>query len=111
MPLEGSLDVSVDGVRVVFSLHVQNTGEGLVTLDFRSGQRADYVVFEDDTEVYRWSEGRMFTQAVGTESIEPGVSVAYRGEWSEPAPGNYTVIATLEAVGNSVETSATFEVS
>lgn len=110
MTLEGSLDVAVDPESVGFSFVVHNEGDTPETLEFRSGQSAEFVVYEDRTEAYRWSDGRMFTQAIRTETIEPGDSVIYSGEWPEPDTGTFKVVASLEAVERTVEASAEFYV-
>lgn len=110
MTLEGALDVSVAETIVEFTFSLHNAGDDPETLEFRSGQTAEFVVYEDKTEVYRWSDGRMFTQAIQTETIEPGDSVTYSGEWQEPSPGTYKAVATLEAVDTAVEATAEFYV-
>src|SRR5688500_15643838 len=63
-PLASSLDVRVaDGVR--FTLHVTNRGGRNLELMFPSGQTHDFVVLDAaGKQLWRWSEGRMFTQAM-----------------------------------------------
>lgn len=109
MPLDGRLDVIVDeGVEFAFT--VINTGSEPVDLEFRSGQVADFTVSEDNSVVWQWSEDKMFTQALQSETIAPDESVTYSGLWPDPDPGSYTVIATLEAVNASVDATAEFSV-
>lgn len=88
------------GKPVTWSLRVRNDGGEAVTLTFPSGKRGDVVLEgEKDEEVYRWSEGRFFTEAVGRERLGPNQEVVYRLE--EPSlsvePGDYDLVATLAA--------------
>ena len=52
----------------------------------------------------------MFTQAIRTETLGPGASVTYSGDWPEPETGTFKAVATLEAVGVDVEASEEFYV-
>ena len=88
------------GKPVSWSLTVRNEGGEEVTLTFPSGKRGDVVLEgERDEEVYRWSEGRFFTEAVSRERLRPDQEVVYRLE--EPSlslePGDYDLVATLAA--------------
>lgn len=49
-----------------------NHTQSAVVLDFTSGQRCDFVIEgEEGDEVWRWSEGRMFTAEVGKVTLSP----------------------------------------
>lgn len=94
--LSGELAVETgDTVRFVFA--VENTGEKPARLTFRDGGHADCVVFDGDEEVWRWSEGRLFTQAIEHDTLEPGDTRRYGFEWESPASGEYTARAELRA--------------
>lgn len=82
---------------VEFELVVENADAGSMDLAFRSGMLADFAVLDGDAEVWRWSEGRMFTQVLQTQSLDPGETKAMTAEWSDPDPGDYEVVATLES--------------
>lgn len=69
MSLEGTLAVSVEPDAVGFQFTVTNAGTESVTLDFPSGQIADIAISSATGERWRWSDSRLFTQA-----IEPGHS-------------------------------------
>ena len=96
MSLEATLDASVDGA-VEFEFTVNNTGDGPVELQFRSGKVADVAVLDDGEEVWRWSAGRMFTQALQSRTLAPGESVSHQFTWDDPQSGTYTARGTLEA--------------
>ncbi len=98
MPLAGTLDVTTEGA-VSFSFRVVNDGTSAIDLTFRSGKRADVVVRdrESQEEVWRWSDGRMFTQALERATLRPGEQIEQRFEWTDPDPGTYIAVGTLEA--------------
>jgi hypothetical protein len=103
-----SVDRTDDGVQ--FSLAVENAGDDPVTLSFRSGMRADFAVRDGDEELWRWSEGRMFTQALGSETIEPGGRRSFGATWAEPEPGGYTAVGELAADDHDATAETEFSV-
>ena len=96
MSLEATLDASVDGA-VEFEFRVRNTGDEPVELQFRSSKAADIAVLDDGEEVWRWSAGRMFTQALQSRTLAPGESASHQFTWDDPQSGTYTARGTLEA--------------
>lgn len=104
-----SLEAQVADAAVHFRLHATNTSQAPVVLDFASGQRFDFIVRgAGGSELWRWSEDRMFTQALGQETIPPGETVTFEGSW--PAQGR---TGTYEVVGRittrpPLEQNATF---
>lgn len=111
MPLEGNLEVTVEGQRVTFAFTVENGGTRPVELEFRSGKVADVVVSEDEQVVWRWSEGQMFTQALDTETLQPGEKFTREMTWEDPPPGQYTAEATLDAPNLTLVERESFSVS
>lgn len=108
MSLDATLDVSSGRDGVEFTLTVQNAGTEFVELEFRSGLIADFVVREDGEEVWRWSDGRMITQAIETEALAPGESFSYSATWEDAGPGEYDVEALLQTRNADVGASETF---
>ncbi|MFC7187011.1 BsuPI-related putative proteinase inhibitor [Halorubrum yunnanense] len=105
---------------VMLALTVTNGGDDPVTLRFRTGQRADFAAFEpaagdgaDDPRrstvgpVWRHAEGRLFTGALGTETLAPGESATYEATWPDPPAGEYLVVGTLTAEEGDAEATAT----
>ncbi|HUH11550.1 MAG TPA: BsuPI-related putative proteinase inhibitor [Longimicrobiales bacterium] len=77
-----SLEAQVREAGVHFRLHATNTSGAPLVLDFRSGQRFDFIVREaNGGEVWRWSEDRMFTQALGQETLDAGETVTFEATW------------------------------
>lgn len=109
MSLHARLEVAVDDA-VEFRLVVSNVGDEPVELAFRSGLLADFAVHADDSEVWRYSDGRAFTQALRSETLSADGSTAFEATWDAPEPGEYVAVATLEATGVDLGATATFEV-
>jgi hypothetical protein len=110
-PLVGHLDVVVGEAGVAFAFVATNPDADPVDVTFRSGQVADIAVYGNDrAEVWRWSDDRMFTQAVRTETVEPGGSLSHRAVWEDPEPGEYVAEASLEATDATLVVRAEFEV-
>jgi hypothetical protein len=110
-PLASSLGVKVDdGVEFVF--HVTNAGAKKLELTFPSGQTHDFVVLDSlDNEVWRWSEGRMFTQSLQNKMLGTGETLSYEDSWPlSDAHGRYVAVAQLMSANFPVETRVEFDV-
>ena len=102
--MDGSLDVRVPdplvaGQPVTWTLSVKSDEDEAVTLVFSSGQDGDVVLEREGEELYRWSDGRFFTQALRCRDVPPGATLTFelRGESLDVEPGDYTLRATLAA--------------
>jgi hypothetical protein len=111
MSLQGTLDVTV-GDGVAFSFTVHNEGDQPVDLQFSDAQTFDVVVesAEDDTEVWRFSEGMMFAQMLQEQTLPPDASETYEATWEAPDPGQYRAHGTLAATNVTCEAEASFTV-
>jgi len=90
------------GQPVRLILAVKNVGAEPKTLRFSSGQRYDFVVALAGREVWRWSKGKLFTQALTSITLAPGETIRFRETWRQEddldrkvQPGEYTVTAIL----------------
>jgi hypothetical protein len=109
-PLAPSLDVRVDG-RVEFRFAVTNEGKKKLELMFRDGQTHEVVVLDTlGREVWRWSDGRLFTQAIQNRVLRQSDQLRYAETWKDPAPGTYVAVARLEAMNHPVEERVRFTV-
>lgn len=110
--LTATLDVEVDGDTATFALRVTNEGDDPVSLTFSDGQRAEFVVRDagTDAERWRWSEGRMFPQMLGSEEVAPGESIAYEAEWTAPENGSFVCRGELVDNANSASAAESFAV-
>lgn len=84
-----------------FKLVFKNTGESPLVLEFPTSQVYEIIVNkETGEEVYRYSEGRSFLQAIQTIKLKPGESKKWIEKWdyqknSAVVPGEYSVTAFL----------------
>lgn len=109
-PLAPSLDVAVnDGV--TFNFDVTNAGERKLELLFTDGRTHDIVVMDSlGREVWRWSEGRMFTQAVQARVLRARDTIKFADAWSDAKPGSYVAVASLPSRNYPVEHRVAFVV-
>jgi Intracellular proteinase inhibitor len=109
--LDSRFNVTVAPRGIQFALGVTNVGKKHVELTFRSGQSYDFVVVDSvGREVWRWSNGRMFTQGVQNKQLSTGDTMRARELWTAPVPGRYTAIATLNSTNFPTEQRADFVV-
>ncbi len=104
----GDIDVDLDvneeslgpARRIGFTLTACNTTEEPVERPFPTGQRYDFEVTRDGQFVWRWSDGRAFTQVYGSERWEPGECKTYTDYWNGRYPdGSRAESGFYEAVG------------
>jgi hypothetical protein len=110
MTLQSSVTATVGADRVEFEYTVENVGSDPEKLQFRSGLEADFAVLDSDDEVWRASDGRMFTQALQSGEIASGDSRTFPGAWEDPDSGTYTVVAELNTTGPDAEARTDFSV-
>ncbi len=88
------------GEEVLITLVKKNVTARNITLSYRSSQRYDFVVRRgpERGEVWRWSRGRSFAQAISSVTLSPGESQVFRVTWDQRnnrgrqvAPGTFTV--------------------
>lgn len=95
-------------------LTLRNTREQPVELQFGSGQRFEIVLKNaKGEEVYRWSNGKFFTQALGSETLGPGernwaetIRLAPEGATLPFPEGRYTAEAWLTTLDGEKRFSA-----
>lgn len=89
------------GPAFVFTLGVMAPADERATLRFDDGRQFDFVVHQDGKEVWRWSDGRVFHQAVHTRSIDAGALHTFVHVWdgrddqNNPVQGEAVVEAFL----------------
>lgn len=113
MTLEGSLETAGDdtGNAVLFVFTVTNEGDDPVELQFSDACKAEFVVEDDDEEVWRFTDGRVFAQVLSSETLEPGAATSYEAEWAAPKPGEYVAVAALRARNQTCEARTDVSVS
>jgi hypothetical protein len=107
-----SFTVSVEHKSIRFALDVTNPTKKDIELTFPDGQTHDFIVLDSvGREMYRWGEGRMFTQSVQNRTIDGGdtMHIAERAELDLP-PGSYIAVAKLRSTNFPVQERVPFEV-
>jgi len=74
------------------TLNVRNLSGKARSFTLQTGQAYDFAAFSlERGEVWRWSKGMFFTQAVSEMNFEPGDSKVFKVAWNTPVvePGQY----------------------
>jgi len=86
------------GQTVVMKMTVANPFNELVILQFTSGQTYDFVIWDsNDQNVWQWSDGKVFTQALQQRELASGESYEVSTRWTVPEgetklpPGLYRI--------------------
>ncbi|HEX8696662.1 MAG TPA: BsuPI-related putative proteinase inhibitor [Longimicrobium sp.] len=112
-PLVTTLQVLAARGQVQVALAVTNASAAPVVLEFRSAQRYDFAVQDGERTLWRWSEGRGFAQAVGADTLPPGVTRSWSESWT-PSPGHagreFTAVGTLTAANLPREQRSAFRI-
>lgn len=109
-----TLDVRQRGHQLAFTFSITNNAKKKLELVFPSGQTHDLVVLDAaGEEIWRWSNGRMFTQALQNRVLAGGDTLAYEMIWSPPAAAAdsnapLTAVATLLSDNHPLEQRAEF---
>ena len=100
-----SLNVVRVGEQLRFSFNVANAGSRRVEVKFSSGQTHDIVVLDSaGRELWRWAEGRMFTEARQYRAIGGGDSLVLEDGWDRPsASGKLVAVAVLKSTNYPIE--------
>ena len=99
-----------DAEKLRFTLSVKNNTTKMLELRFPDGQTHDFYVKDFAGKViWRWSEGRMFTSAMRSETLKGKGETAYEESWNtEGQHGSFTAVAILKSNNFPVETSVQF---
>ncbi|WP_017185447.1 BsuPI-related putative proteinase inhibitor [Alkalibacillus haloalkaliphilus] len=86
--LRFDVDVQPGEDNVKFNMKLTHEGDEDLTLSFSSGQKFEIVVTDPNgEEVYRFSEGMMFTQAIETSELSPGDELDFQDSWDYTKDG------------------------
>jgi hypothetical protein len=112
------VDPNLSIPRMTARLTLRNTTDKPITLQFSSGQRYDLELKNENGDVmYRWSDDKVFTMALGEEAIGPGersyaIIVPLQDKRSKPLdPGKYTASGWITTSGQQpYKASVGFEI-
>lgn len=108
----------VAGQPVRFTFTASNRGSAPLTFHFRSGQRFDIAVADaQGAQVWQWSHDRLFTQVLGTLTLEAGESTSFEATWDQRdtrgalvPPGRYRASAWLATADESGRARVEFDI-
>ncbi len=96
---------------VKFIITLLNNTDSEKIFIFRTGQQYDiHVLNPEGKEVYRYSKGRFFTQAIEYVNFAPGEARKWEGTWDYKCdgkrvePGEYIVLVNLVGKEEGVKT-------
>jgi hypothetical protein len=106
------VDAAPGSRTVRFALSVTNGTSKRIELNFPSGRTHDFVVLDaTGREVWRWSDGRMFTQLMKNRMVEARDIVTFDERWpAPPSAGRYTLVAVLHSDSHPVEKRVDFAI-
>ncbi|MCF8010611.1 MAG: LysM peptidoglycan-binding domain-containing protein [Clostridiales bacterium] len=88
---------------VIIKLIKCNVSSSNIELRYNTGQRYDFAALRDGREIWRWSEGRFFTQEVGREILQPGECINYSATWDlRSNAGDFVFSGNVEIRGYNV---------
>lgn len=88
------------GEEIRWAVDITNILDQSIELTFTSGQVAEVTLSDGDTEVYRWADGKVFTQEINEVEFEAGrTSGATLADLFVLDPGTYTLRAWVVATG------------
>lgn len=105
-----TFDVSPNGDRVDFILSIANNTKKAIELRFPTSQTHDFAVLDrHGRTVWRWSEGRMFTQAMQSKIVKAKDTLTITDDWdARNAHGEYIAVATLITDNHAIERRVPF---
>ncbi|MCR4431618.1 MAG: BsuPI-related putative proteinase inhibitor [Tepidanaerobacteraceae bacterium] len=83
------------GEPVVIRLRKKNILSVPLTLTYRTSQKVDFRITKDNNLIWQWSRNQFFTQAIISDTFQPGEQKVYRAIWDQRAddmltrPGRY----------------------
>ena len=96
--LDAFPSVAKQGQGIAFSLKM--TVRDQMDLRYPDGQRYDFSVYDSSCkQIWQWSEGRFFTQALGQEHLSPGEKRAFTETYIAPSSGTFHVVGIFTADG------------
>jgi len=109
--VNGNFAVKIEPHALRFALNLTNVSKKHVELSFPNGQQYDFSVIDSTgREVYRWGQGRMFTQSVQNKLIDGGKTMSIDEVAETTLPhGKYVAVATLRSSNFPMEQRSAFE--
>ena len=98
---------------IAMTLRVFNYTSQEITFSFTTAQRYEFTMDDaEGQEVWHWSDGRIFAQVIGKETLGPGrEEMVYTETYAGPLePGGYKVTGILVASDRTISASITITI-
>lgn len=109
--LASTVQVAV-GATVELALTLANNSPKQLEISFPSGKTHDFVVSDTlGRELWRWSSGRLFTQAMQNKVIARDDTLKYLSQWTpaQDLHGTFVATATLMSSNHAITRQARFD--
>ena len=87
----------IAGQDIQMFITVLNNKKELVTLEFKTSQRYDFIVLKNSQEIWRWSGDKAFAMVLGSLALKPNEKITYSETWKPTItiPGDYQLIGVI----------------
>ncbi len=110
-PLTPALDVAMAGGDVRLALNVVNNGKRRVEVRFPDARTHDFAVMDSTGRViWRWSEGRIFTQSMQNRVVDSRETLSFDASWKPRHTGRYTAVARLVSANHPLQARTAFRI-
>ncbi|GAE93606.1 intracellular proteinase inhibitor [Gracilibacillus boraciitolerans JCM 21714] len=93
-----SVDVEQRDNSIDFTFSLNNKNKQAIDMLFSSGQQYEIELYQNESLIYKFSEGKMFTEALVEESLAVGETKKWSETWEVTEtidPGKYQATMTL----------------
>ena len=107
------MNYSIGDELIIMTLKIFNYTEEDTVFHFNTSQRYDFVIEDEEgNEIWRWSEGRMFAQMLGEETLGPtNIEIIYSVKYKDKlSPGYYKITGFFVARARPMSGSIIIEV-
>ena len=108
-PLTSALDVAMAGSDVRLALSVVNNGKRRIEVRFPDARTHDFAVMDSTgREIWRWSEGKLFTQSMQNRVVDSRGTLSFDASWKPTRAGRYTAVARLASANHPLQARTAF---
>lgn len=70
------------GETATFTIQIRNRTDKTINIFYPTGQRWDFAIFHDKTQIYRWSQGLRWEDAPHSIPLRPGEPITEKMAWT-----------------------------
>jgi len=109
--LPATLTTQVDSL-VTLTLTVSNPTSAPVKVEFSSGQRFDFSIYDaaSGAALWVWSADKLFAQMMSSEIIPANGKLVYSAQWKPTKSGSYVATGSLVSLSHRAATKVAVSV-